>query len=128
VITPIEIFGNHLRELREQAKFSRKSFAYQIDLSLLEYTELEEGLSIKYMTGLRSCIAPYLLHIQEIPEKRIRFKELYDDAIKYQSKLDDEMIQSFKLTSDSESPERTIPLTPNSHNQIDEMVNEMDYI
>jgi len=117
-MTPIEIFGQYLKQMREENNFSLKSFAYQIDLSLLEYSEVEEGLTIKYMTGLRAAVAPYLLHINEIPNKRDKFKELYNLAIEYQKKLDEELFPS----------QRVIPIVPESHSEIDQMVNEMDGI
>jgi len=133
VKNPIVIFGEYLRYTRESTGYSIKSAAYQLGLSNFEYIQLEEGLEIKYMTSLRSCVAIYLLHINEIPDKKEKFQSLYREAVDYQGKLDDELVSAYKATLfpeeiSSNIPERSMPVVPDSHTEMDQIMNEMDGI
>jgi transcriptional regulator with XRE-family HTH domain len=83
--TPFSVFGDYLRELREESGYTLKSFAYQMDLTTDQYRQIESGgdRCTSYMTSLRSSIVPYLLHINSIKEKKEKFFNLYKLAVEH---------------------------------------------
>ena len=92
---PRIVFGKFLKRKREEAGFTEKSFAYQMDLSNAEYHMLEYGQEMKYMTLLRSSIAPYLLHFNDIVEEKLSYQKLYKEAVTYQNEEDKKFTEKY---------------------------------
>lgn len=132
-ISAIVIFGKHLKKLREEAGFTLKSFAYQLDLENREYLQVEEGIDVQFMTPLRSDIAPRLLHINDDVSKRETYYKFYRAARDLHHILEEEKHKEYIRTLTPEviamAPAPHV-MNPENREQIEiqSIVNEMEGI